>query len=117
MIARIDDSMNVKMTNFKVCPGFPWLLQTRMNWSKNVREERDAPWQMMLPSMNTLYCVYCSLALWLEIFIMKCPHALLTPFLFGFSQDVIEEGGATALKNIIQAIFGGNIFKSRNAAS
>ena len=117
MIARIDNSMNVKMTNFKVCPGFPWLLQTRMNWSKNVCEERDALWQMMLPSMNTLYCVYCSLALWLEIFIMKCPHALLTPFLFGFSQDVTEEGGATASKNIIQAIFGGNIFKSRNAAS
>ena len=71
----------------------------------------------MLPSMNTLYCVYCSLGLWLEIFIMKCPHAFLTPFLFGFSQDVTEEGGTTASKNIILSIFGGNIFKSRNVAS
>ena len=116
MIARIDDSMNVKMDNFKTCPTFPCYLQTRMNWSKNVQEERDAPWQMIMPCMNTMYCVYATLSLWLEIFLMKFPHAMLTPYLFGFSQDITEEEGATASKNIIQSIFGGTIFKATNTA-
>ena len=72
---------------------------------------------MILPSINMVYCVYISLALWLEIFIMKYPHAMLTPYLFGFSQDVSEEDGATGSKNIIQAIFGGSIFKAQNTAN
>ena len=58
MIARIDDSMNVKIENFQKYPTFPFYLQTRLNWSKNVQEERDAPWKVMMPSMNSLYCVY-----------------------------------------------------------
>ena len=115
-MARVDDSMNFKMENIRKCPGFPFYFQSRLNWSKNVREERDAPYQIMLPSMNPVYCVYFSLALWLEIFIMKCPHALLTPFTFGFSQDTTLETGANASKNIVQGIFGGRIFKESNTA-
>ena len=44
LIAQIDDSTNVKMGNFQKCQSFPLYLQTRLNWSKNVNEERDAPW-------------------------------------------------------------------------
>ena len=47
---------------------------------------------------------------------MKCAHALLTPFTFGFSQDTTIETGANASKNIVQGIFGGSIFKESNAA-
>ena len=54
LIARIDDTMHVKMDNIRQSTSFSYLLQTRLNWSKNVREERDAPWQLMLPSMNPL---------------------------------------------------------------
>jgi len=114
LIARIDDTMNVKMENVRQSGNFSYLLQTRLNWSKNVREERDAPWQLMLPSMNSIYCVYISLALWLEVFISKCPHAILTPYLFGFSQDCREEHGANLSKGIIQNILGGTIFKETN---
>ena len=116
LIARIDDSTNVEIENFKKSSSFPFYLQTRLNWSKNVQEERDAPWQLMLPCMNKSYCVYLSLSLWLEMCLLKYPHALLTPYCFGFSQDVTEEGGATASKNIVQAIFGGTIFKASNTA-
>ena len=115
MMSRVDDSMNLKMENLRRCPGFPCYFQSRLNWSKNVGEERDAPFQIMLPSMNMAYCVYISLALWLELFIMKCPHASLTPFVFGFSQDTTENG-AKASKNIVRGIFGGSIFKEGNQA-
>ena len=115
LIARIDDTMHVKMENVKQSTSFSYLLQTRLNWSKNVREERDAPWQLMLPSMNSIYCVYISLALWLEVFISKYPHAALTPYLFGFSQDTREQHGADLSKAMIQSILGGTIFKATNA--
>ena len=115
MMSRVDDLMNLKMENLRRCPGFPCYFQTRLNWSKNVSEERDAPFQIMLPSMNMAYCVYLSLSLWLEIFIMRSPHAALTPFVFGFSQDVTDNG-AKASKNIVQGVFGGNIFKESNKA-
>ena len=115
LIARIDDTMHVKMDNIRQSTSFSYLLQTRLNWSKNVREERDAPWQLMLPSMNPIYCVYISLAIWLEVFIGKYPHAELTPYLFGFSTDTREQYGAELSKAMIQTILGGTIFKRTNA--
>ena len=114
LISRIDDSMNFKINNIQKSAPFPHFLQARLNWSKNVSEERDAPWQLMMPAMKTVYCVYCSMSLWLEIFIERYTHASLTPFVFGFSQDITEENGAKASKTIIQSIFGGNIFKAGN---
>ena len=65
LIARIDDTMHIKFENVRKSAFFSFLLQVRLNWSKNVREERDSPWQIMLPSMNHLYYVYLNLALWL----------------------------------------------------
>ena len=115
LIARIDDTMHVKMDNIRQSTSFSYLLQTRLNWSKNVREERDAPWQLMLPSMNPIYCVYISMAIWLEVFIGKYPHAELTPYLFGFSTDTREQYGAELSKAMIQTILGGTIFKRTNA--
>ena len=61
-----------------------------------------------------MYCVYISLALWLEVLVSKFPHASLTPYLFGFSQDCREEYGANLSKGIIQNILGGTIFKETN---
>ena len=39
LIARIDDTMNVKMENLRQSSNFSYLLQTRLNFSNNVREE------------------------------------------------------------------------------
>ena len=114
MIARIDDTMHITMENVRKSPMFSFLLQVKLNWSKNVREERDSPWQIMLPSMNPLYCVYINLAIWLEVFISSFAHALLTPFLFGFSSDTRDPQGAELSKNTITDILGGKVFKSGN---
>ena len=53
VISRIDDTMHIKMENLRKINTFSFLLQVRLNWSKNVREERDAPWQILLPAMNS----------------------------------------------------------------
>ena len=61
--------------------------------------------------MNSQYCVYINIVLWLEV----CPHAENTPFLFGFSADTRDPQGANTNKNIIQDILGGNVFKAANS--
>ena len=114
VIARIDDTMHIRMENLRRSNIFSYLLQVRLNWSKNVREERDSPWQILLPSMNPLYCVYLNLAIWLEIFLELYPHGNLTPFLFGFSTDTRDPEGATLSKKVASDVLGGKIFKERN---
>ena len=114
MISRIDDTMMIKMENLRKSQHFSFYLQVRLNWSKNVREERDSPWQLLLPSMNPQYCAYLHLAIWLEVFIEFYPHATLTPFLFGFSTDIRDPQGGKLSKDIICSILGGRIFKEVN---
>jgi hypothetical protein len=57
MIARINDTTQVLLANLHVHDSIPInLLKTQLNWSKNVHKECDAPWQMVLGCMNTVYC-------------------------------------------------------------
>ena len=60
-IARADDTMNVLLENIQSHPRFPFCLKTKLNWSKNVREERDVLWQIVMGSNDSNYCVIISL--------------------------------------------------------
>ena len=73
LIARVDDSTQLVLEHVRVHDSFPHALKTRLNWSKNVQDERDAPWQIVLGSISPVYCVLCSLALWLELNIKLYP--------------------------------------------
>ena len=57
----------METTNLKRHPQFDFALQTKLNWSKNVNDERDCPPQIMLGSMNPLFCVLLDLAIYLEV--------------------------------------------------
>lgn len=46
MIARIDDTAKLRTTNLRIHPECIDAYMSRMEWSKNVKEERDAPWQI-----------------------------------------------------------------------
>jgi hypothetical protein len=85
-------------------------LKTIMNWSKNVQEERDAPFQIVLGCMDTLYCVLMSLVFWLEFQFRMNPNALLLPYVFAFNDDTrIPEGGLKSKKIACPAV--SNIFR------
>jgi hypothetical protein len=65
LIACVDDSYNSTHTleHIHVHNNFPNCLnKTRLNWSKNVNEKTDAPWQIGLGSI-TSFCMLCPLAL------------------------------------------------------
>ena len=63
-------------------PSFPFALCVRMQWSKNISEEREAPQQIMLGSMDPRVCVLLNLAAYVEfLHIVRLQEQ--SPFLFG----------------------------------
>ena len=113
LIARIDDTTQVLLSNLRPHEFFGTnVLKTRLNWSKNVSEERNAPWQIVMGSMDSAFCVFISTALWLEMaFSRGNPNAMLSPYLFSFCDDVSIPGGGQKTKEIVQTILGQHIFK------
>jgi hypothetical protein len=53
IVGRIDDTTQVLIDHLHVHDSFSNCLKTKLNWSKNVGDERDAPWQIILGSMDT----------------------------------------------------------------
>jgi Transcriptional activator of glycolytic enzymes len=66
LIARIDDMMKLKFENIQVGEN-NFTLICKMRWSKNITEERDAPEQIILGSMDFRICPLLNLAIYLEV--------------------------------------------------
>ena len=111
VIGRIDDTTQVLVNHIRVHDTFPNCLKTKLNWSKNVGDERDAPWQIVLGSMDTTYCVLVSMAIWFELNLRANASAMLSPYLFSFCDDISIPTGGQKSKDIAQTIFGQKIFK------
>ena len=109
MIARIDDTTQVTLEHIRVHDNFENTLKTRLNWSKNVQDECDAPWQIVLASMDPVFCVYISLGLWLESNLRSNASAMALPYVFAFSDDITIPGGGKKAKDTAQNIFGQKI--------
>ena len=55
MICRLDDATQLKIGNLRSHEKFPTVaLQSQLTWSKNVREQRNAPWQSLLGSNRSV---------------------------------------------------------------
>ena len=70
-IARGDDAAHVFKSSLVPSIQYPWLLTCKLRWSKNVRETRECPRQILLGSMNTDYCLMLSLSVFLESWISR----------------------------------------------
>ena len=66
MIARIDDVAHVFLSMLRVSSQFPFALVQRLPWSKNMCEERDAPFQILIGASDPTFCVILALAIHLE---------------------------------------------------
>jgi hypothetical protein len=72
---------------------------------KNVNDDRDAPWQIVLGSINPVYCVLSSLALWLELNLKSNPVAMSSLYVFCISNDIrMPEGGLKSKATIQNAL-------------
>ncbi len=94
---RIDDSTQVILERIHVHDKFAHALKARLNWSQNVQDKQDAPFQIVLGLLDPRYCVLCSLALWLKLNLKIYPPAMESPHLFCFCDDYrIPDGGKKA---------------------
>eukprot|EP00957_Ditylum_brightwellii_P162640 12384492-Ditylum_brightwellii.AAC.1 len=91
-MARVDDVGNFKMEDLTASVDYPFTLQSKMCWSKNVLEERDAPEQVIFGANNPNFCAILGLAIHLEhglkdgSVLGDDDHA--GPLLFGISKHV-----------------------------
>ncbi len=104
MIGRLDDCSKFRLPELLSYAAYPdWCITGKLNWSKNVVDERDCPHQVLIGAMDTRYDVLSNLGLWLEY------HFELNPgeneFVFGYSglDDPIriKERLARQLKEIL----------------
>lgn len=69
LIAQGDDMSHVKKMNLEVSNEYPFTLTSKMRWSKNVKEERDCPKQILLGAMDPRYCMLLGLVVFEESWI------------------------------------------------
>ena len=113
LIGRVDDCTQVQFESLQVNEAFPtFALKTKLNWSKNVREEADCPWQFIFGSNDSLFCVLISLALWLEV-MLGLPYGQATPYVFALSPDIRVPDGGNVSKTMIQKRMRENIFSDQ----
>ena len=65
IIGQIDDVMKLAKSTLLFNPREPLTLNIKLNWSKNIREERDCPMQIVFGTMDPLVCPLLNLAIWL----------------------------------------------------
>jgi hypothetical protein len=112
LAGRIDDTTHVLLNHIRVNDDlFPNCMKTKLNWSTNVRDERDAPWQIILGAMDTTYCVLVSTAIWLEMNLRTNPSAMLSPHVFCFCDNNVSIPTGGQKSKDTQNIFGQKIFK------
>ncbi len=66
IIGRIDDVMKLAKRSLLFNPREPSTLNVKMTWSKNIREERESPTQILFGAMDPIVCPLLNLAAWLE---------------------------------------------------
>jgi len=74
-ITRADDVCNFKVSDPMGHATFDFALSQSVRWSKNVRDSRNCPDQLLLPSMEEKSCIFIALAIWLEYFLHNFPEA------------------------------------------
>ena len=74
-ITRCDDVCNFKVEDPKSHPNYDMALSQKVKWSKNVRDARNCPDQLLLASKEHRNCLFLALGLWLEHFLRIHPEA------------------------------------------
>ena len=95
MIGRIDDCCKWRRENLAIHEVHDKAAKARLAWSKNVTDERAAPWQHVFGCMDFVFCVLLNVGLFLEVFHDRHHNARVRPMVFGLSEitDDAERAG------------------------
>lgn len=79
-------------------------LATKLPWSKNVSEHRQAPWQILLGAAHPDYCVLLGLATWLEWMIMNGRDG--SEFVYAYKgaedEDAIRRSASDGMRSVLK---------------
>jgi hypothetical protein len=98
-ITRCDDVCNFKVADPRGNPQYDMALSQSVKWSKNVRDTRNCPDQLLLAAKDHRYCLFVALGIWLEVHLEKHPQ---TTYLM--SPGVPEAATKAAHKKFTKAI-------------
>ena len=105
MIGRVDDCSRWQRVNLSVHDAHSdKCLKTRLAWSKNVTEERDAPWQHVLGSMDPDFCALLNVGLWLEVSLGSVVGMGQRPHVFAFCEHEDEDKAGDRIKNKVYEV-------------
>ena len=113
MISQIDCTCQWQTQHFKLHDVFPdFATKAKLSWSKNVNQEGDCPWQIVLGSMDPVFCVLVSTAIWLEYYLANLQG--LSPYMLDFLGNFcILEGGDKSnswVQDQLKKLFNGEEF-------
>ena len=86
LIGRVNNTQKVQVHNFSFSNDQPQTIRCRLTWSKNISEERKAPQQMLIGSMESKICVLQALASYLEQQ-FEATASTRESFIFGTGND------------------------------
>ena len=87
MVGRIDDCVQLTKINLTANLRFPFTLMAKLCWTKNAKEEREAPNQVLIASMSQDYCVLLALAVHLETECMEQGASPENPWVFSLQTN------------------------------
>ena len=105
LMARNDDVAHVTADCIMPNMQYDFTLKTRLRWSKNVNEERDAPEQIVMGGGDWKWCVQLGLALHLELWIGSGTGMVNERIFAGENDnaDSAKDQAANLLREILQS--------------
>jgi hypothetical protein len=107
LIARLDDSCKLMSKNLRWNPRYDFSLKVKLQWSKNVRDERNCPWQIILGAADADWCMLLALCLALETSISM--HGS-REFVFNFGKQTHEAANSYVSKTLREELLGSELF-------
>ncbi|KAE9338649.1 hypothetical protein PF008_g11966 [Phytophthora fragariae] len=104
--ARIDDMIILQFGNFSPNTQYSSTLLFQMRWSKNIHEERDAPEQIVIGSMDPKMCALLNLAVYIE----SSANVTSSEFVYGNPKD-----GDRAVRRFLTNMVKNEAFKKLKA--
>lgn len=102
LIARIKEIQQVVPSDFKTNDAYPEAIFVQLRWLKNQRkEERPAPTQIILPSMDASLCAVTAIAIHLETFFSAMTPDATKGKIFGQGLDSDAQWAQGVLRSII----------------
>lgn len=97
LVHRLDDTSNFRISDPKGNRNWPFLIQTKTKWSKNVRSERECPDQIIIGAQDARICPQLWLAIYLEEWLEQNPDAI---FMFTNNNEKDDDGNYKGPKQV-----------------